>query len=87
LCSSAFQRDVVEPTRVAVEGAVDARQFVLDQNIAGAFFRQRQALIIGLLEGLEGPHHFSMRHHRVERNARLGFQACSRKVGMGIDIH
>jgi hypothetical protein len=48
---------------------------------AGAAVK-RQAQVVGFLEGLEGAHHLGMRHHRVERNARLGL-----KFVRSVDIH
>jgi hypothetical protein len=68
----AFQRDLVEPARLRVERAVEAREFLLQHDVAGALVAERLVLVVGVLEGLEGAHHLAMRHHGVERNARLG---------------
>jgi hypothetical protein len=65
-----------------VERRVEARQLFLQHDVAGALFAERQALVVGVLEGLEGAHHLAMRHHGVERNARLGLELI-----VGIDIH
>ena len=78
----ALERDVVEPARLRVDGVVDAGELLLDHDVAGALVGERQALVVGLLEGLEGAHHLGMRHHRVERNARLGLE-----IIVGVDIH
>ena len=77
-----LQRDLVEAPGLRVHRGIDAGQLLVDQHVAGALLLQRQALVVGLLEGVEGAHHLGMRHHRVERYARFGL-----KLGMGIDIH
>ena len=63
-----------------VDRRVEARELFLQHDVAAAPFDGREPLVIGLLERLEGAHHFAMRHHGVERNARLGLE-------FGIDIH
>jgi hypothetical protein len=74
-----FQRDLVEPARLRVDAAVDAREFLFQHDVLVALGKP---LVIGVLEGLESAHHLAMRHHGVERNARLGL-----KFIVGIDIH
>jgi hypothetical protein len=78
----AFQRKLVEPARLRVERAVEARELFLQHDVAGTLVAERLVLVVGVLERLEGAHHLAMRHHGVERNARLGLE-----IVVGIDIH
>ncbi len=68
-----LQRDLVEPARLRVDRAIDARELFLQHDVAAAPLVV-EPLVVGLLERLEGAHQLAMRHHGVERNARLGFQ-------------
>lgn len=77
-----FQRDLVEPSRLRIDGPIDTREFFFQHGVAGAVVGKREPLVIGVLERLKGAHHLAMRHHGVERNARFGLKLC-----MGVDIH
>jgi len=75
----AFQRQVVEPARMRVDGAVDARELLLEHHVAALLGKP---CVVRVLEGLEGAHQLAMGDHGVERNAGLGFQfRCS------VDVH
>ncbi len=69
-----LQHRLVDEALVLVEGGVDARELLLDEHVAAAPFAGAEPLVVRILEGLEGPHQFAVRHHGVGRNARLGLE-------------
>jgi hypothetical protein len=64
------ERDLVEPARRRIERGVDARHLLLEQHVA-ALLLLRKALVVGVLERLEGAHQVAVRHQRVGRQCAL----------------
>ena len=69
-----FQRQFVEPARLRIERGIDARDLVVMQHVGRLALDRVDALVIRRLEGVEGAHHFRMRHHSIRRKAGLAFE-------------
>ena len=54
---------------MGIDCSVNASKFLIQENISSVSYSPGEPQIIGLLEFLEGPHQYGMRHRRVGQNA------------------
>jgi hypothetical protein len=80
----ALQRDLVKTPGVRIERGVQARELFVREHIAAALLDRSKALIVLLLERLEGAH-----HGVVDGLGFAGDDACLglRRAGQCLDIH